>query len=131
MTLKEYRADYYTFSGKVSDLSRQLAFAAIAIIWLFKTDTAGQLTIPHELVLPSILIVLALGLDLLQYCWATVTWYAVYRRLEKRGVSETEEITHSEWLVLPMSLIFWLKVALVAIAYCFILIFLLHTLSVR
>jgi hypothetical protein len=36
MKLQDYRNDFYLFSGKASDISRQLAFAAIAIIWIFK-----------------------------------------------------------------------------------------------
>jgi hypothetical protein len=50
-TVEGYRQDFYDFSGKASDASRQLAFAAIAVIWLFKTDTtSGQPTIPHGLI---------------------------------------------------------------------------------
>jgi hypothetical protein len=39
-TVEDYRKTSYEFSGKASDASRQLAFAAIAVIWLFKTDTS-------------------------------------------------------------------------------------------
>jgi hypothetical protein len=38
-TVADYQKDSYEFSGKASEISRQLAFAAIAVIWLFKTDT--------------------------------------------------------------------------------------------
>ena len=53
MKLQGYRADFYTYSGKASDLSRQLAFAGIALIWLFKKDDAGRLSIPPDLVMPG------------------------------------------------------------------------------
>ena len=66
MNLQDYRDDFYTYSGKASDISRQLAFAGIAIIWIFKKKVpATGLTVPSELILPGILIVLALGVDLL------------------------------------------------------------------
>lgn len=35
MTLSDYLASYYELSGKASDVSRQLAFAGIAVIWVF------------------------------------------------------------------------------------------------
>jgi hypothetical protein len=128
-TLNEYRKTFYEVSGKASDVCRQLAFAAIAIIWLFKRDTGSGLAIPSELIFPGVLVVAALGLDLLQYCWSAVTWYFFYRSLEERGVAETEEVRHSVWLERPISLIFWIKVALVIATYCFILAFLLRALG--
>jgi hypothetical protein len=67
-TVEGYLKDFYELSGKASDISRQLAFAAIAVVWLFKTDTpTGQITIPPDLIWPGILIVAALAADLLQY----------------------------------------------------------------
>ena len=108
-TLKEYRAVFYEVSGKLSDVSRQLAFAAIAVIWLFKKDAGNHLSIPHELVLPAVLIVLSLSLDLIQYCWSSLTWYLVYRGLEKRGVGEEERRHHSVWLERPITFFFGLK----------------------
>ena len=130
MILQRYREDFYTYSGKASDVSRQLAFAAIAIIWLFKKDTASQLTIPQELILPGIFIVSALAVDLLHYCLGALTWYLFYRSKEREKVSETAEIQHSEWLERPISFLFWIKIILVIVAYWFILKFLLQAFGV-
>ena len=47
-TLKDYRADFYTFTGKASDITRQLAFAGIALIWIFKTDRTGTFRYPSR-----------------------------------------------------------------------------------
>ena len=124
--LQDYRDAYEYFSGKASDVSRQLAFAAIAIIWLFKKETAGQLTIPPELILPGILVVSALAFDLLQYCLGALIWYFYYRHLEREGTSETAELSASVWLERPITLFFWIKVILVISAYCFIFVFLLR-----
>ena len=53
---------------RASDVARQLAFAAIAVIWLFKKDTPqGQLSIPHDLIFPGFLVLAALAADFLQY----------------------------------------------------------------
>jgi hypothetical protein len=37
MTLGEIKESFYAISGQVSDLTRKLALAGIAIIWIFKT----------------------------------------------------------------------------------------------
>jgi hypothetical protein len=129
MLLKGYLETFYTYSGKASDVCRQLAFAAIAIIWIFKTDAGGKLTVPSNLVLPGILIVLSLALDLTQYCLGALIWYFFYRHHEKLRTPETQEIQHSEWLDRPLHTVFWLKVVCVLIAYSLILRFLLRSLN--
>ena len=129
MLLKGYRETFYTYSGKASDVCRQLAFAAIAIIWLFKTDAGGKLTIPSDLVLLGSLVVLSLVLDLVQYCLASIIWYLFYRHHEKRKTPEAQEIQHSEWLDRPLQIVFWLKVIAVMTAYSLILSFLVGKLE--
>jgi hypothetical protein len=125
--LAEYRKTFYEFSGKASDVSRQLSFAAIAIIWLFKNDLpgGGHPTIPHALIFPGILIVTALAADLLQYTLASLIWRLYYRYLEKKRVPPDAETQHSPWLEIPITALFWAKVFLVILAYIFILLYLL------
>jgi hypothetical protein len=130
MKLKEYRDDFYTYSGKASDLSRQLAFAGIALIWLFKKESVGgSPAIPRELILPGFFIVGSLGLDLLHYCVAAAIWRCFYRSKEKAGVTEKADLTHSELLELPIFVIFCAKLALIFLAYLWILRFLWQALS--
>jgi hypothetical protein len=126
MKLAEYRKTFYEFSEKASDVSRQLAFAAIAIIWLFKSDLPGEghLTIPRALIFPGILIVTALAVDLLQYILASLIWRLYYRYLEKIPVPPDADRQHSDWLEIPITALFWVKVFLVILAYIFILLFL-------
>jgi hypothetical protein len=92
MKLQDYIDTFYTFTAKASDVNRQLAFAGIAIIWLFKKETPAGITIPHELLWPSFLIVLSLALDMLQYWLASMTWRVFYRKKEKAGISADAEI---------------------------------------
>lgn len=129
MKLQGYRDDFYAFSGKASDISRQLAFAGIAIIWIFKKDQAGAITIPRELVFPGLFIVLALSFDLLQYCVASVIWRIFYRSKEKDYVSEDVELEHSIWLEVPIYIIFWAKIICVFGAYYFIFEYLIRVLT--
>jgi hypothetical protein len=125
MKLQGYREFYYFYTGKASDLSRQLGFAAIAIIWLFKKDVAGLPTLPRDLFLPGILVVSSLTLDLIQYCIGAAIWYFFYRSKEKAKVSEESELDHSVWLERPISILFVLKVGCVIVAYIYIFVFLM------
>jgi len=130
MRLQDYRETFYEFTGKASDITRQLSFAGIAIIWIFKKETGTALTVPHELLWPGVLIVLALFLDLLQYCLGTVVWWLFYRIKEWQGIGDDVEIgRHNEWLEVPINAAFWLKVLCLGAAYILILKFLLRTLS--
>jgi hypothetical protein len=129
--LHDYRETFYTFSGKASDLNRQLAFAGIAIIWLFKKEPLSGLTVPRELVLPGLLIVASLTVDMLQYCIASVLWRTFYRSKEKLKVAEDKEIWHGEWWERPIWFAFWLKIALILCAYCFLIRFLWSAISFR
>jgi hypothetical protein len=95
----------------------------------FQKDGAAGLTIPRELIIPGVLIVLALGFDLLQYCLGTVIWYLFYRRQEKADVHEDADLDHSPYLPAPINIAFWLKVGCVFAAYLLILKFLVRALS--
>ncbi|MCK1670409.1 hypothetical protein [Bradyrhizobium sp. 150] len=131
MKLQDYRNDFYTFSGKASDLNRQLAFAGIAIIWLFKKEPLAGLTVPHELVLPGLLIVTSLILDMLHYCVASALWRLFYRRKEKIGFSEEKEIQHGVWWERPIWIIFGLKILCILSAYVLLIRFLWSTIAYR
>jgi len=54
------------YSGAASDIIRQLAYAGIALCWLFKLEVAGDPALPHQVVLPLFLLGLTLACDLLQ-----------------------------------------------------------------
>jgi hypothetical protein len=116
--VEHYRQTFYDFSGKASDATRQLAL-------LFKKD--APLSIPHDLIVPGILVVAALAADLLQYAVGAGIWYAYYRHLERKGISETAD--HSLWLERPIQVLFWIKIAFVILAYFLILRFLLSSLG--
>jgi hypothetical protein len=131
MKLNDYREAFYTFSGKASDLNRQLAFAGIALIWLFKRDVGAQLTIPSELLYPAVFIVASLALDMLHYCIAASIWHWFYRTKERAGVTDNAQLKrHSPSLEWPIYSIFWAKIAFVLMAYIGIFVFLLRALSI-
>lgn len=133
MKLSQYKEDFYHFSGKLSDINRQIAFAGIALIWIFKKTNGNEIVICHELVLPSILLALALGFDIFQYIYQSITWALFYRYHEKRLKKKKidKEIHAPTVLNYPSWIFFILKVLLVITAYIFIIIYLTNTLFER
>jgi len=126
MKLSEYKQDYYTFTGKLSDINRQIAFAGIALIWIFKRNDVENVVICHQLVLPAILLAIALGADISQYIYQSITWAIFYRYHEKRTDNDDAEVSAPSILNYPSWMFFIIKVALVLIAYLFIIDFLIH-----
>ncbi len=132
MKLQGYRDTFYTYSGKVSDICRSLALAGVGILWIFKKESNGQISVPQELILPGLLIIAGLLADLLQYFIGTVIWFIYYRQKERQDVGEEVELPlHSEWLEVPIQIVFWLKAVLFVVAYCFIALFFYHTVTFK
>jgi hypothetical protein len=124
MKLSGYLKDYYFYSGKTSSVARQLAFAAIAIIWVFRYTDDPNRILPRELVQPAFFMALSLTLDLFQYIAGSIIWWIFHRVKEKEGLKATDEIKASIWLSVPIHLFFWSKIASLILGYGLILIFL-------
>ena len=121
MKLKDARDFYYFYSGKTSDLVRQLGLAGIAVIWIFKYDVQGVPKIPPALLPPLIFIVLGLALDFLQYATATFIWGIFQRHKEARGVAEDADFLAPKQFNWPAIAFFVLKVASILAAYYYLL----------
>lgn len=123
---------FHNDSAKFSDLCRQICFAGIAVIWIFRntlvssiTDNAEQeLTIiPKELITPIILMALSLMIDMIQYLYRTIVT-RVLVQLAAKGDKEID--TH--WSIEFFTWLFFLgKFALVLMGYIHILKFLFDT----
>jgi len=131
MKLQAYRETYYTYTGKVSDICRPLGLAGIAILWIFKTESGGQFSVPRELMWPGLLIVAGLAADLLQYLVGSIIWFLFYRVKEYQGVNEETDLAHGIFLEAPIHLLFWAKAILIAVAYYYIFLFFLHAVSFK
>jgi hypothetical protein len=127
--LKDARELYYFYSGKTSDLVRQLGLAGIAVVWIFKRDVAGVPKVPDALFLPLALIVLGLALDLLQYAVATSIWGIFQRSKENSGVTEDADFKAPKEFNWPAITFFVLKVASIAVAYFYLLRYLANTIA--
>lgn len=93
MRLGQLRQDRDSVTQQLSELVRQLDFAGIAIIWIFRGTSA-----PHDIALPRILIwslglfSLSLVADLLQYTWTSHILDSHYRPLAKGDVDDNMKV---------------------------------------
>lgn len=123
MKLSKFIKDYHEFSGKASDISRHLAFAGIAIIWIFRINNTDSISIPDGLLLPLVLMVLTLSFDLFQYIAAAIVW-GIFQWLEERKLDDPKinpDIDAPAWLKRPQFTFFVLKLFTIIAGYYFLL----------
>lgn len=130
MIIKDARELYYFYSGKTSDLVRQLGLAGIAVVWLFKLQVNDVPKIPQGLVLPLLLIIIALALDLLQYAIASCIWGNFQWRKERAGTTEVAEFKAPTWFNWPGIICFLGKIVATIVAYFYLFNFLIFTILI-
>ena len=124
MTLQDLRDAYYGYSGKASDVARQLAFAGIAVVWLFHIENHGNIYLYRLLVWALAFLILALALDLLHYATSAAIWGIFHRIKEKAyGPNSSRKFDAPLPINWPGLLFFWAKLVAVVIAYVLLLIF--------
>ncbi|MBD3616708.1 MAG: hypothetical protein HUJ22_09045 [Gracilimonas sp.] len=134
MKIKDARESYYYYSGKTSDISRQLSFVGLGIIWIFRISEESKIAIPDELIFPMIAFVLSLTCDLLQYITATLIWGSFHRHheakfelLKEERISE-KEVNASKYLNWPALFFFSIKVTVLLVGYFALLKYFVHIL---
>jgi hypothetical protein len=128
MIRKDVRDAYYEFSGKASDNVRQLGFAALAVIWIFKPAATTGISLPERLLWSGVFAVTALAADFLQYLYATVAWGIVNYTKEQSRVEEDKPFRAPRHINWPTNILFALKALAVAISYVLLLQYLLSVL---
>src|ERR1035437_2730243 len=124
MKLEDIRDNYQYYSQKISDIIRQLGFAGIALIWIFKNVEGNRQFIPTELLLPTLLIIISLGLDSFHYISGTLIW-GIYNRIkELKGTKEEYDFLAPNYINWITLFFFWSKIIVMVLAYIFIFIFL-------
>ncbi|WP_346239621.1 hypothetical protein ABDK00_018160 [Niabella insulamsoli] len=129
--LKDWLEDFHDDTGKISDLVRNLALAAIGIIWIFKNTDLTHNIIPKELVLPLKFVVIGLLLDLFQYVWRAINIYIIYsikaKRFDEGKLTDAEiaDVKVPNYIPFLTWLFFIAKIIFVAIAYYNIYLFLM------
>jgi hypothetical protein len=125
MKLEDARAAYETLSSKASDIVRQMSLAGVGVIWIFKSAAGTAISLERPLLKAALFIFLALLFDLLQYVFGAITWFVYFRHKEGKGTEEDAEFLAPPELNWPTWALFYLKTAMMLIAYvCYILPFL-------
>lgn len=131
MKLANTREYYAYYSSETSKIVRQLGFAGIGIIWLFRIADSGDHIIPVELINPTLLITFALTMDLLHYIVGTIVWGAYNRYKEKSDTAEEMEFLAPRQINWVGNTFFWLKVIIMVAAYYFLLKFLAYKMLIQ
>jgi hypothetical protein len=129
-SLEEARQCYYETSGKASDITRQLAFAGIAVIWIFKNGPDDAPTIPNDLILAAAIFVLALALDFMHYVVKALLWGAYHRHkeksLRKEGIPLDSDFEFPRYINWPTVVLFWTKIVTLLAGQSVLFIYLAH-----
>ena len=116
LTVAECYATYRELSGRASDVSRQLAFAAFGIVWVLKGDGSGFMDMTPRLQWAALLAAISLGCDLLQYAVGALSWRIYAGHKERTAGIEARFLAPGEINWLP-EVLFVLKVLAVVTAY--------------
>lgn len=119
MKLSVARDAYYTHSAKASDVARSLAFAGIAVVWLFRTGEGVASRLDGKFLPAVLFLVFALAMDLLQYVSQTFVW-GLYHRVKERklgNLSDDPEVEPPGALNWAALVFFWGKLIFIGLAY--------------
>jgi hypothetical protein len=117
MKIEDAKEAYEALSGKASDIMRQLGLGGIALIWLFRVDTAKGPTLDNALLRAALCICTAIICDFLQYVIGATIWFLHFRRKEKEGLKQNHEFTVPPHLNWPTWTLFFMKTVLLLVAY--------------
>lgn len=127
-TIDDYKKDYEYYTGKASEINRSLALGGIAVIWIFRTTISGEPVIPQVLLTPLIWLVVALGLDLLQYVGGGLIWLIYYRfkesQIDRKAIPADSDIKAPKILPFIIHIFYWTKLISTGIAYYLLINFL-------
>jgi hypothetical protein len=117
--LSDYWENFETYTGKASDVARQLSFAGIAVVWLLRVENGSRSTVPDALFPALALFVLSLSFDLLQYVAGSIIWGSFCRYHEKRLAKpeDNPKLTGPRWINIPTNFFFIGKIILTGVAY--------------
>jgi hypothetical protein len=93
-TLKEVWAKKNTFTKSASDLSRTMCLSGLGVVWIFRVSTKTGSAIPAWLMWCSLLIVLSLLFDLLQYVSGAYRVDRFARKKESEGLKDSDNVEY-------------------------------------
>ena len=118
-SLSNYWDNYETYTGKASDVARQLAFAGLAVVWIFRIGEGSKSVVPRAFLPAMFAFVLTLSLDLMQYVLGSIIWFFFCRHHEKRlpRPEADPDLTGPWWIHWPITIMFIGKLVAVIIGY--------------
>ncbi|MBX3674317.1 MAG: hypothetical protein KF776_15170 [Burkholderiales bacterium] len=122
MNLSDLKKDYDAFSGKASDVTRQLSFAGIAVIWVLRgSDRSSEIALSILLLCSLGGFVFTLMLDLAQYLYGTWSTGAYLHEKEKAlGPNSRRAFSWPREKIKPTIRFFWGKAFFVVVSYLFL-----------
>ena len=132
MKLEKIRDSYYQYSASASAISRQAAFAGIAIVWVFKHQDGSSFAIPADLVFPLLMFMSSLASDLLHYISGAIIWGTLNRVKEKElGHDFKGDILVTSKVNWVTTVFFATKLFLVVLGYLSLVIFGIGELGIK
>lgn len=132
MKLSEYNKAGNEYTARASDIVRQLAFAGIAVVWIFTTIGPDGYVLDSKLILPLLLLVLTLLFDLLQYVIGGDTWKRFFRRMERKARERGDHdplVKAPSRYSAPIYFFYWGKITLILLSYLLIILYLIMKLE--
>ena len=129
--LSEAKDAFYDASGTLSENTRKLCFAGIAIIWIFKVGdkNAGGITFSAELLFPLAAFVCSLIVDVLQYFYKSTIWWAYYAINHARGKKDEDDVNPSGLINFFTGVFFYAKVACCGCGYYLLIVHIISALN--
>ena len=123
MIIEDARGHYYKHSKSLSDVNRQLAFAGIAVIWIFTKTEKLPLVIPDDLLFPLLFFLISLSLDLCHYISQAWSWgiFQYYKEQIKK-VKSDEQFKAPNWIN-TTGVLFWVAKVIANVIGYYLLLF--------
>ena len=131
MRIEDYKKEYEFYSGKLSEITRNLAYMGFGVVWILIGGLDGFKTgfIPPLLIWVLALLVLFQIFDISHYLYQTITWYKHFRKLEKNNEEDNENkyernnFTADNKLAERAWYIYWSKITIIVVAFLLLLIY--------
>ncbi len=122
-SLEKWAEEFHYYSGKASEATKSLAFGGIAVIWVFHEDSPSKPTIDPQFIFPLALFTLSLACDLLHYIVGAITWYWFFIYHERNTPKKKQDnISAPEWKRDLVTGFFYVKIAVLLLAYVVLII---------
>jgi len=127
MKISNYIKKYEDLTSLASNASRSLAFAGIAIVWIFNITAESHTQLPRDLFLPLLCFAITLGFDLFHYAFGGVAYYIFYIRMKNKNINESDkEVKYRKRINFVSWILYGIKIISVLLGYIYLIGFLVY-----